>query len=139
MLAKEEAAGMKNLCYYEGFQQQVDEMKHDFLEFLIREKRKGKKIIGYGAAAKGNTLLNYCGVKGVDLISFVVDASPHKQNRLLPGSRIPVHGIESIKEERPDYIIIFPWNLKDEIIAQLSFTKEWGARFVVAIPALAVI
>jgi SAM-dependent methyltransferase len=138
ILEKETAAGLKTLSYYEGFQQKVDTIKYDFLDFLIAEKRKGKKIIGYGAAAKGNTLLNYCGVKGNDLFSFVADASPFKQNKLLPGSRIPVYGSERILEEKPDYIIIFPWNLKEEIMNQLSYTKEWGAKFVVAIPSLTV-
>jgi SAM-dependent methyltransferase len=139
MLQKEETAGLKSMSYYEGFQNKVDSIKYDFLDFLIKQKKNGKKIIGYGAAAKGNTLLNYCGIKGNDLIEFVVDASPYKQNKLLPGSRIPVYGSEKISEVKPDYIIIFPWNLKEEIMNQLSYAKEWGAQFVMAIPELTVL
>jgi SAM-dependent methyltransferase len=136
MLEKENTLGVATIEYYQNFQQKIDNIKYDFTAFLINEKRKGKKIIGYGAAAKGNTLLNYCGIKGNDLITFVVDASPYKQNKLLPGSRIPVYGQDKIKEYQPDYIIIFPWNLKTEITKQLSYCKEWGAQFVVAIPEL---
>jgi len=139
MLEKEEKAGLSSLGYYQDFQQKVDKIKYDFVEFLIQEKRKGKKIIGYGAAAKGNTLLNYCGIKGNDLIEFVVDASPYKQNKLLPGSRIPVHGSEMIAQYKPDYIIIFPWNLKQEIMSQLDYTRAWGVKFVIAIPELTVL
>lgn len=136
MLLKEENAGLKTISYYQNFQAKVDTIKYDFTSFLIEQKRAGKKVIGYGAAAKGNTLLNYCGIKGNDLIEFVVDASPYKQNKLLPGSRIPVVSQESISTYKPDYIIIFPWNLKDEIAEQLSYVKEWGAQFVIAIPSL---
>jgi SAM-dependent methyltransferase len=139
MLEKEEKAGLSSLGYYQDFQQKVDKIKYDFVEFLIQEKRKGKKIIGYGAAAKGNTLLNYCGIKGNDLIEFVVDASPYKQNKLLPGSRIPVHGSEMIAQYKPDYIIIFPWNLKQEIMTQLDYTRAWGVKFVIAIPELTIL
>ena len=139
MLEKEEIAGLSTLSYYQDFQQKVDKIKYDFVDFLIQEKRKGKKIIGYGAAAKGNTLLNYCGIKGNDLIEFVVDASPYKQNKLLPGSRIPVYGSEMITQYKPDYIIIFPWNLKQEIMSQLDYTRTWGVKFVIAIPELTVL
>lgn len=136
MLLKEKNAGLKTISYYQNFQAKVDTIKYDFTSFLIEQKRAGKKVIGYGAAAKGNTLLNYCGIKGNDIIEFVVDASPYKQNKLLPGSRIPVVSQESISTFKPDYIIIFPWNLKDEIAEQLSYVKEWGAQFVIAIPSL---
>jgi SAM-dependent methyltransferase len=139
MLGKEEIAGLSTLSYYQDFQQKVDKIKYDFVDFLIQEKRKGKKIIGYGAAAKGNTLLNYCGIKGNDLIEFVVDASPYKQNKLLPGSRIPVHGSDMISQYKPDYIIIFPWNLKQEIMTQLDYTRAWGVKFVIAIPELTIL
>ncbi len=138
MLKKESDAGLSTLSYYQDFQHKVEKIKYDFLDFLINQKRNGKKMIAYGAAAKGNTLLNYCGIKGNDLISFVVDASPYKQNKLLPGSRIPVYGQEKILEYKPDFIIIFPWNLKEEIMNQLSYTQAWGAQFVIAIPALTV-
>jgi 2-polyprenyl-3-methyl-5-hydroxy-6-metoxy-1,4-benzoquinol methylase len=136
MLQKETAAGINTLAYYQNFQARVDKIKYDFTEFLIQQKRQGKKIIGYGAAAKGNTLLNYCGIKGNDLIEFVVDASPYKQNKLLPGSRIPVYGKEKIETYKPDFVIIFPWNLKDEISEQLNYVRVWGCKFVIAIPEL---
>jgi len=136
MLQKETAAGINTLAYYQNFQARVDKIKYDFTEFLIQQKRQGKKIIGYGAAAKGNTLLNYCGIKGNDLIEFVVDASPYKQNKLLPGSRIPVVGKEKIDEYKPDFVIIFPWNLKEEISEQLNYVRDWGCKFVIAIPKL---
>ena len=139
MLHKEEVAGLKTLAFYQNFQQKVEKIKYDFLSFLIQQKRNGKKVIGYGAAAKGNTLLNYCGIKGNDLIEFVVDASPYKQNKLLPGSRIPVNSNEKILSYKPDFIIIFPWNLKDEIAGQLSYAKNWGAQFVIAIPELTIL
>ncbi len=139
MLKKEAAEGLTSLSYYQNFQEKVNKIKYDFVDFLIQEKRKGKKIIGYGAAAKGNTLLNYCGIKGDDIIEFVVDASPYKQNKLLPGSRIPVYNSDMITKFKPDYIIIFPWNLKQEIMSQLEYTKEWGAKFIIAIPELTVL
>ncbi len=139
MLLKEKNAGLNTIEYYNHFQLKVDKIKYDFVQFLIEQKNNGKKIIGYGAAAKGNTLLNYCGIKGNDLIEFVVDASPYKQNKLLPGSRIPVYSKENIMEFKPDFIIIFPWNLKEEIIDQLSYIKKWGGKFVIAIPELQVI
>lgn len=136
MLGKEKEAGIDTLEYYQNFQTKVEKIKYDFTEFLINQKRAGKKVIGYGAAAKGNTLLNYCGIKGNDLIEFVVDASPFKQNKLLPGSRIPVVAKEKIEDLKPDFIIIFPWNLKDEISEQLSYVRNWGSKFVIAIPEL---
>ena len=136
MLVKENEAGLTTLDFYQNFQDKVDKIKNDFISFLIVAKREGKKIIGYGAAAKGNTLLNYCGIKGTDLIEFVVDASPYKQGKLLPGSRIPVYSDEKIMEYKPDLVIIFPWNLKEEIKSQLSYVKEWGGKFVIAIPEL---
>lgn len=139
MLNIEAAAGLNTLEYYQNFQAKVEKVKYDFIEFLIGQKRLNKKVIGYGAAAKGNTLLNYCGIKGSDLIEFVVDASPYKQNKLLPGSRIPVFDKGKIEEFKPDYIIIFPWNLKDEISEQLSHVRNWGCKFVIAIPELQII
>lgn len=136
LLDKEEMAGMKELKYYSGFQEKVDAIKYDFWDFLISAKRNNKKVAGYGAAAKGNTLLNYCGLQGTDLISYVCDASPYKQNRLLPGSHIPVKHPDEIKISKPDYVIIFPWNLKAEISEQLSYIREWGGKFVTFIPEL---
>jgi SAM-dependent methyltransferase len=134
MLDKEAALGVNTLGYYQGFQAKVDEIKYQLWSFLIEQHRLGKKVIGYGAAAKGNTLLNYAGVKGNDLIKFVVDASPYKQGKLLPGARIPVVSKEEITAYKPDYIIIFPWNLKDEVMQQHAYARDWGARFVVFIP-----
>lgn len=136
MLKLEKDLGVDTLKYYQGFQKKVEKIKYDFLQFLIQSKKEGKKVVGYGAAAKGNTLLNYCGVKGADLIEYVMDASPFKQDRLLPGSRIPVYHPDKIKDSKPDFIIIFPWNLREEISHQLSFVRDWGGKFVVAIPSL---
>ena len=120
--------------YYSGFQHQALNIKMSLLDFLITQKKTGKKVAAYGAAAKGNTLLNYCGIKS-DLVEYVADANPHKQNKFLPGSHIPVVSETYLKEQKPDYVIIFPWNIKEEIQAQLSYIKEWGGRFVIAIPS----
>jgi len=139
LLEIEDNAGINTDEFYSDFTEKVNQIKDDFLEFLLECHYDKKKVIGYGAAAKGNTLLNYCGIKGDDLIKFVVDASPYKQNKYLPGSHIPVYGKEEISNYKPDYIIIFPWNIKDEIINELEFTKEWGCKFVVAIPTLTII
>lgn len=136
MLQKERELGIETMAYYQNFQNKVDKIKYDFWTFLIEQKKANKKVIGYGAAAKGNTLLNYCGVKGNDLIKFVVDASPHKQNKLLPGSRIPVYGKEKIEEYKPDFIIIFPWNLKEEISESLNVVKAWNCQFLIVIPKM---
>jgi hypothetical protein len=138
LLQKEIAAGMNTMVYYKGFQQKVNKVKDDFLSFLLQAKKEGKKVAGYGAAAKGNTLLNYCGIK-TDLIDFVVDLNPHKQNKYLPGSHIPVVPENLIKETTPDYIIIFPWNIKNEITEQLKYIREWNGKFVIAIPELQIL
>ncbi|MEP6465360.1 MAG: class I SAM-dependent methyltransferase [Parafilimonas sp.] len=138
LLKKEEEKGMLSLNYYNNFQQKALNVKLAFTAFLIQQKNAGKKIAAYGAAAKGNTLLNYCGIKN-DLIDFVVDANPHKQNKWLPSSHIPVVNEEYLKQIRPDFVIIFPWNLKEEITKQLSYIKEWNAQFVIAIPELSFI
>lgn len=128
--------GLLNSAIYSGFQNKADFVKHSFINYLIEQKKKGKIIAAYGAAAKGNTFLNYCGIKGTDLIDFVVDASPHKQGKYLPGSHIPIVNEKVIYDNKPDIIIIFPWNIKDEIMEQLSYAKNWGCRFVVCIPEL---
>ena len=133
LLQKERKRGMQSIAYYDGFQQRVNEVKNQFLRFLLDAKKEGKKVAAYGAAAKGNTLLNYCGIK-TDLIDFVVDANPNKQNKFLPGSHIPVVNEETLKRERPDFVIIFPWNIKIEITKQLQYIKDWGGSFVTAIP-----
>jgi len=138
LLKKEEKAGMLCLEYYLNFQERVDIIKCAVWDFLIQRKKEEKKVIGYGAAAKGNTLLNYCGIKGTDLINFVVDASPHKQNKFLPGNRIPVLGIDCIQKYKPDYVIILPWNLKREIQRQLQYIRDWGGKFVVFIPEITI-
>lgn len=138
LLNKEIAKGITTLGYYDNFQQKALGVKLDVTSFLIEQKKAGKKVAAYGAAAKGNTLLNYCGIKN-DLIEFVVDANPNKQNKWLPASHIPVVNEEYLKTAKPDYVIILPWNLKEEITAQLSYIKEWGGQFVIPIPKLQVI
>ena len=138
LLAKEKEKGLTGLPYYSNFQQKALKVKLDLTEFLIQQKSVGKKVAAYGAAAKGNTMLNYCGIKN-DLISFVVDANPHKQNKFLPASHIPVVNEQYLKNEQPDFVIIFPWNLKEEITHQLAYIKDWGGKFVVAIPHLQII
>ena len=138
LLEKEKAAGMLSINYYQNFQEKVDTIKNDLLEFLLQQKRAGKKVAAYGAAAKGNTLLNYCGVKK-DLVSFVVDANPAKQNKYMPASHIPIYTEEKIKSEKPDYILILPWNLKEEITKQLSYIKDWKGQFIIPIPKLEII
>jgi 2-polyprenyl-3-methyl-5-hydroxy-6-metoxy-1,4-benzoquinol methylase len=138
LLLKEEKAGMLDMAYYRDFSEKAMKVKIDLLSFLADQKRVGKKVAGYGAAAKGNTLLNYCGVKR-DMISFVVDANPHKQKKFLPASHIPVVNEDHLKSERPDYVIIFPWNLREEITAQLNYIREWNGKFVIPIPELQVI
>ncbi len=137
LLAKEKQFGLTNLNYYLDFQPKIEKIKLDLLTFLIEQKRAGKKVAAYGAAAKGNTLLNFCGVKK-DLIDFVVDASPHKQNMFLPASHIPIVDESYIKNEKPDFVMILPWNIKDEIIEQLNYIREWDGKFVVAVPELEV-
>ena len=135
VLDMEGAKGMNGLDYYNGFQEKAMRVKLDLLSFLIQQKNAGKKVAAYGAAAKGNTLLNFCGVKN-DLIDFVVDANPHKQNKFLPASHIPVMNEQYLKDAKPDYVIILPWNLKEEITQQLSYIREWGGKFVVPIPSV---
>lgn len=138
LLLREHEAGIKHRDYYEGFQVRTDKVKNDLLEFLIEAKRNNKTIMAYGAAAKGNTLLNYAGVRP-DLLLLVVDRNPAKQNKFLPGSRIPIASEEAIKSARPDYILILPWNLREEVQTQLSYVREWGAKFVTAVPVLEVV
>ena len=135
---KEIDSGMMNLDYYNGFTPRVDKVKYDLLKFLIEQKENGKTVVGYGAAAKGNTLLNYCGIRK-DLISYVADLTPFKQGKYLPESHIPVVGEEKLRETKPDNILILPWNFKDSIKKRLEYTKEWGARLIVPIPKLEII
>jgi SAM-dependent methyltransferase len=136
--AREEAVGFRDVEYYTAYEQQVRETKRKLLEVLIDAKREGKTIVGYGAPGKGNTLLNYCGIRE-DFLDFTVDRNPYKQGRFLPGTHIPIHAPERIDEIRPDLILILPWNFKDEILEQLAHVREWGAKFIVPIPAATVI
>lgn len=135
LLKKEAGKGMNGLAYYDHFQQKALKVKLDLTNFLIQQKRENKNTAAYGAAAKGNTLLNYCGIKN-DLISFVADANPHKQNKFLPASHIPVVNEQYLKDQKPDYVLILPWNLKEEVMSQLSYIRDWGGKFVIPIPAL---
>lgn len=138
LLQKESSAKLDTLEGYTEFQAKANRVKYDFLNFLLKAKRDNKKVIAYGAAAKGNTLLNYCGIKN-DLIDFVVDKAPLKMGKYLPGSHIPIAREENIKELKPDFIIIFPWNIKEEIGNQLNYIMEWDGKFVVAIPELEIV
>jgi hypothetical protein len=138
VLNEELAFGINNLLTYKNFSKKVRDVKINFLEFLINAEKHNKKIIAYGAAAKGNTLLNYCGVKN-DIIQYVVDASPFKQGKYLPGSHIRVVDESMINEIKPDYVLILPWNIKDEIMEQLSYIRQWNGKFVVPIPSLTII
>jgi predicted TPR repeat methyltransferase len=138
LLAREEAAGLGNLETYRSFGERVQRVKWGLLRFLIDSKEAGKSIAGYGAPAKGNTLLNYCGIR-TDFLDYTVDRSPHKQGRYLPGVRIPIHGPDRLRETRPDYVLILPWNLKEEIVEQMADVRSWGGRFVVAIPEVEIL
>jgi hypothetical protein len=130
---RELTAGLNRMETYETFAEQVMESKRVLLELLIGLRRSGKRIAGYGAPGKGNTLLNYCGLR-TDFLEFTVDRNPYKHGRFLPGTHIPIHPVEKIREGQPDYILILPWNLKKEIVAQLAYAREWGAKFIVPIP-----
>ena len=131
--AREEANGFDRLDRYATFTEQVHETKRRLLEFLIGAKRRGKRIAGYGAPGKGNTLLNYCGI-GTDFLDYTVDRNPYKQGKFLPGTHLPIHPPDKLRETRPDYVLILPWNLKDEIIEQLADVRSWGGQFLVPIP-----
>ena len=137
LLRSEAAAGMTGAAYYEGFQAKTDAVKNGLLRFLLEAKAEGRSVGAYGAAAKGNTLLNYAGVRP-DLVSFVVDRSPSKTGKYMPGSRIPIVEERVLRETKPDYVLVLPWNLRDEVFAQLAYVREWGGRFVTAVPELTV-
>jgi SAM-dependent methyltransferase len=136
--AREEAAGFTRMEHYVSFGEQVKETKRKILDFLIEAKREGKSVAGYGAPAKANTLLNYCGIR-MDFIDYTVDRSPHKQGQCMPGTRIPIYGPEKVKETKPDYLVILPWNLKDEVMEQMAYVRDWGGKFVVLIPDVEVL
>lgn len=138
LLRKEREAGLLDPATYDAFEERVRSTKRNLLRFLLDAVERGERVLGYGAPAKGNTLLNYCGV-GPDLLELTVDRSPHKQGLYLPGTRIPISGPDRLRELRPDYVLILPWNLKDEIVEQMADVRSWGGRFVVAIPEVEVV
>ncbi len=135
LLQKEERAGMRTADYYSGFQHHAEKVKNDLVTFLIEAKRLGKSVAAYGAAAKGNTLMNFAGIRP-DLIQFVVDRNPAKQGKFMPGSRIPIVDEAKLPADKPDYVVILPWNLKDEVTEQLAYIQEWGGKFITAVPRL---
>ncbi|MDH3349507.1 MAG: class I SAM-dependent methyltransferase, partial [Desulfobulbaceae bacterium] len=135
LLKQEISAGITTPIFYSGLQQKADQIKNTLLSFLLDAKRSGKIVMGYGAAAKGNTILNYSGIRA-DLIPFVVDRNPAKQEKFLPGSRIPIVSEAQLRHTKPDYVIILPWNLQNEVVKQLAYIREWGASFVTLIPKL---
>jgi SAM-dependent methyltransferase len=138
LLQRELDAGYGDVSFYRGFARRAEEVKFQLLEFLITARRAGKTVVGYGAPAKGNTLLNYCGIRS-DLLRFTVDLSPHKQGLLLPGSHIPVFHPDHIASVKPDYVLILPWNLREEIMHQMAAIRDWGGKFVIPVPALQVL
>lgn len=138
LLYKEESFGLNSLEGYTGFQRKAESIKDGLVEFLINAKKLGKTVVGYGAAAKGNTLMNFCGLKP-DAIKYVVDMNPHKQNKFLPGTHIPVVNEGFLKEDKPDYVLILPWNIKEEVMEQLSYIREWGGQFIIAIPSFQIL
>jgi SAM-dependent methyltransferase len=138
LLQREVDQGFTDLQHYLGFDAEVAAVKRDLLSFLIEARRSGASVVGYGAAAKGNTLLNYCGIR-TDLLDYVADLSPHKQGKFLPGTHVPIMTPDRIRETRPAYVLILPWNLRTEIMDQLAYIREWGGRFVVPIPRLEIL
>jgi SAM-dependent methyltransferase len=138
LMGAEEKSGQASLKGYESFSLQVKQTKWALVDFLLTAAREGKKVAGYGAPGKSATLLNYCGI-GKDMIEYTVDRNPYKHGRYLPGSHIPIHHPDRIRETKPDYVVILPWNLKDEIVSQLAYIREWGGRFVVPIPKVSVL
>jgi SAM-dependent methyltransferase len=135
---KELEAGIRNLVTYTNFGERVRETKRSLLELCSAIKRSGKSLVAYGAPAKGNTLLNYCGI-GTDFLDYTVDLSPHKQNRYLPGTHVPIYHPDRLRQTRPDYVLILPWNLREEILNQIGYIREWGGRFVIPIPKAEVV
>ncbi|MFW6191937.1 MAG: methyltransferase C-terminal domain-containing protein, partial [Gemmatimonadota bacterium] len=135
---RERKAGIETLAYYRDFSDRVEETKRGILAFLIDARGRGDSVVGYGAPGKGNTLLNYCGIR-TDFLDYTVDRSEYKQGMYLPGTHIPIHAPSKIAVTRPDWVLILPWNLKDEITEQMSHVRDWGGRFVVPIPRLTVL
>jgi hypothetical protein len=138
LLAHERSRGLGAIEGYLGFRPGVEALKHELLELLIRLRREGRRVVAYGAAAKGNTLLNFCGIRE-DLVEFAVDRSPHKQGRYLPGTHLAIRGPEAIDETRPDYVLLLPWNLEEELTRQLAGIRAWGGRFIVPIPRVRIL
>ncbi len=138
LIDRERQAGLENVQTYDLFSERVTATKRSLLKFLIKAKEDGKNVVGYGAAAKGNTLLNYCGIRS-DFLDYVVDRSPHKQGKFLPGTHLPIFSPDRLSETKPDYVLILPWNIKSEIIEQIGHIREWGGQFVVPIPEVSVV
>ena len=138
VLGLEAAAGLHDVAGYVGLQQRVESLRHDLLRFLLDCRGAGKRVVGYGAPGKGNTLLNYCGIR-TDLIEYLVDRNPYKHGKFTPGARLPVHHVDRLDKDRPDVIVVLPWNLEAEITAQLAYTAEWGAQLVYPLPELHVV
>jgi hypothetical protein len=138
VLYREGQAGIATALYYVSFQAKADKVKNEFLSFLLNAKTVGYSVAAYGAAAKGNTLLNYAGIRP-DLIPFVADITPAKQGKYLPGSRIPIVGEDYLKEFKPDYVVILPWNWRAEIMQRLECVRSWGGKFVTAVPRLEIV
>ena len=137
LLVRERESGFDRLDRYTTFRRQVEDAKHRLLEFLIDAKRAGRTVVGYGAPGKGNTLLNYCGIR-TDFLDYTVDRNPYKHGRFTPGTHIPIYAPDRILETRPDYVLILPWNVKEEVVQQMAKVREWGGKFVVPIPSLSV-
>lgn len=138
LLKLEQDTGIKSVAYYDNFQQRADKIKNDLTAFLINAKKENKKVLAYGAAAKGNTLMNYAGIR-TDLLTAVIDRNTAKQNKYMPGSRIPIVDEAFITQEKPDYVLILPWNLRKEVTEQLNYIREWGGKFVTAVPSLEIV
>ena len=135
LLLREEEAGLCRADHYRGFQAEAERIKNDFLAFLIEARNQGKTVAAYGAAAKGNTLMNYAGVRP-DLVAFVADRNPAKQGKYMPGSRVPITDEAHLRAVRPDYVVLLPWNLRAELVLQLDYIREWGGNFAIAIPRM---
>jgi hypothetical protein len=138
VLNEERQGGLQDLATYQAFQGKADRVKNDLVHFLIEQRRAGRTVAGYGAAAKGNTLLNYAGVRA-DLLPWVCDAAPSKQGKFLPGSRIPILPPSTLRQRRPDVVLVLPWNIVEEVMAQQAVVREWGGTFMVAVPTLRVV
>lgn len=136
--AKEIQAGLDRIDTYVQFSEKVKQTKRQLIQFLINAKQQGKTVVGYGAPAKGNTLLNYCGIR-TDFLDYTVDRSPHKQGLWLPGTHIPIYSPEKIFETKPDYVLILPWNLQGEITQQMAGIRQWGGQFTIPIPQIQIV